>query len=225
MPRRAATYTGADPSARSSSIVGRASGNRRIARTLLRLASGPDSDRVSVADLLSAFGPHAPAVLTLLFALPNVLPMPPGTSAILGMPLLFMTVQLALGTPPWVPRGIGDRSLSKATIGPAMRRIAAGLIAHHPLLRPRLQALAEPPAVRAIGAISSLLALILFLPIPFGNMVPALAISLLALGVLFRDGLCVLAGLGCASVGVGLIWAIAATFGQAVLETLLRGWG
>jgi hypothetical protein len=199
--------------------------NRRIARTLLRLAAGPGSDRVSVADLLRAFGPHAPAVLTLLFAVPNVLPMPPGTSAILGTPLLFMTVQLALGTPPWVPRAIGERSLSKATIGPAMRRIAAALTARHPLLRPRLQALVEPPAVRVIGAICSLLALILFLPIPFGNMLPALAISLLALGIVFRDGLCVLAGLGCASVGVGLIWAFAATFGQAALEALLRWLG
>jgi len=86
--------------------------------------------------------------------------MPPGTSAILGTPLLFMTVQLALGTPPWVPRAIGDRSLSKATIGPAMRRIAAGLIARHPLLRQRLQSMVAPPAVRFIGVISSLLALI-----------------------------------------------------------------
>jgi hypothetical protein len=53
---------------RSASIGAGVKDNRRIARTLLRLAAGPGSDRVSVAELLRAFGPHAPAVLTLLFA-------------------------------------------------------------------------------------------------------------------------------------------------------------
>jgi len=199
--------------------------NRRIAQILRKLASGPSSDRISVADLLSAFGARAPAALMLLFAVPNVLPMPPGTSAILGAPLLFLTVQLALGRPAWVPRAIGRRSLSRATIAPAMRRVAFGLTARHALLRPRLQRLVEPPAARAIGLVSSLLALILFLPIPFGNMLPALAISLFAIGILRRDGLFVVAGIGCAVVAVGLVWALGATLGQAGFDALRRIFG
>jgi hypothetical protein len=39
---------------------------------------------------------------------------------------------------------------------------------------------------------------VLVLPIPLGNMLPALAISLIALAVLERDGLWALAGLGVA---------------------------
>lgn len=199
--------------------------NRRIARALLELAAGPGSDRVSVAELLSAFGPRATVALMLMFALPNVLPMPPGTSAILGTPLLFLTIQLALGRSAWVPDAIGRRSLSKAAIAPAMRRVAFGLTARHALLRPRLQWLTAPSAVRAIGLVSSVLALILFLPIPFGNMSPALAICLFALGILRRDGLWVLAGFGCAIVAVGLVWALGATLGQAAYDALLRVFG
>jgi len=45
-----------------------------------------------------------------------------------------------------------------------------------------------------------LLAVVLVLPVPLGNMLPALAISLLALGILERDGLWILAGLGTAVV-------------------------
>ena len=195
-------------------------GNRRTARTLLALAAGPPSDRVCVAELLIAFGPRAPAALMLLFALPNVLPMPPGMSAILGTPLLFVTVQLALGRPAWVPRAIGQRSLSRAAIAPALRRVAFGLTAHHTLLRPRLQHLVEPAAVRAIGMIGSLLALILFLPIPFGNMLPALAISLFAVGILRRDGLLVLAGIACAFLAVGLLWALGAIGLDALLQLI-----
>lgn len=196
--------------------------NRRIARTLLKLAAGPGSERVSIAQLLSAFGPRAPAALMLVFALPNVLPMPPGTSAILGTPLLFLTVQLALGRSAWVPPTIGRRTLARAAIGPALRRVAFALTARHVLLRPRLQWLAAPSAVRAIGWVSSLLALILFLPIPFGNMPPALAICLLALGILRRDGLWVLAGFGCAILAVGLVWVLAVILGQAAYDALMR---
>jgi hypothetical protein len=36
--------------------------------------------------------------------------MPPGTSAFLGAPLLFLAVQLALGRRPWLPRVIAERS-------------------------------------------------------------------------------------------------------------------
>ena len=199
--------------------------NRRIARTLLKLAAGPASDRISVADLLTALGSRAPAALMLLFAAPNVLPMPPGTSAILGTPLLFLTVQLALDRPAWVPRTIALRSLSRATIAPAMRRVAFGLTARHALFRPRLQRMVGPPAERAIGGISSLLALILFLPIPFGNMLPALAISLFAIGILRRDGLCILAGIGCAIIAVGLVWILGAALVQAGFDALLRTFG
>ena len=56
-------------------------------------------------------------------------------------------------------------------------------------------------------------------------MLPALAISLLALGILCRDGLCVLVGLCLAAVAVGLIWAFAATFSRAALESLWRWLG
>jgi hypothetical protein len=186
------------------------------------MADGPESDRVSVADLLTAFGSRAPAALMLLFAIPNVLPMPPGTSAVLGTPLLFLTLQLALGRPAWVPRAIARRSLARAAIAPAMRRVAFGLTTQHALLRPRLQRLVEPPAVQAIGWASSLLALILFLPIPFGNMLPALAISLFAVGILRRDGAWVLAGAACAAIAVALVWTIGAALGQAAFAALMR---
>ena len=45
-----------------------------------------------------------------------------------------------------------------------------------------------------VGLICLLLAVVLVLPIPLGNMLPALAICLMALGILERDGWWVLAG-------------------------------
>jgi len=53
-----------------------------------------------------------------------------------------------------------------------------------------------------------LLAVVLVLPVPLGNMLPALAISLLALGILERDGVWILAGLTAAVISVGVVWGV-----------------
>ena len=58
--------------------------------------------------------------------------------------------------------------------------------------------LSTPLMEYLIGMVCLVLAIVLVLPVPLGNMLPALAISLLALGVLERDGLWILAGLAAA---------------------------
>ena len=57
-----------------------------------------------------------------------------------------------------------------------------------------------------MGAACLLLAIILFLPIPFGNIPPAFAISAFALGILERDGVATIIG-WLATVGSILILA------------------
>lgn len=48
-----------------------------------------------------------------------------------------------------------------------------------------------------------ILAIILFLPVPFGNTLPALAIAVLALAVLERDGVAAIVGALIGLVGIG----------------------
>lgn len=83
------------------------------------------------------------------------------------------------------------------------------------LLRPRASALALPPMEYVVGFVCLLLAVVLVLPIPLGNILPALAISLMALGVLERDGLWVLAGFIVAAISTvvvsGVVFAMIKT--------------
>jgi hypothetical protein len=76
-----------------------------------------------------------------------------------------------------------------------IRRLAPWLERAETLLKPRASILAMPPVEYLVGSICLLLALVLVLPIPLGNMLPALAISLMALGLLERDGVWIGAGL------------------------------
>src|SRR5690606_41810814 len=81
--------------------------------------------------------------------------------------------------------------------------------------RPRLTFLFGGVGQRLIGVVCTVLALVLILPIPLGNLLPATAVTVLALALVQRDGLLALLGYG----------LVAASFGVLVLAVgiIVRG--
>ena len=184
---------------------------------LQALAQDDSRERISIGDLLAALGDRALAALLFVFAVPNVLPVPPGTSTILGAPLVFLAAQLAFGLRPWLPRVIADRTMSRDDFAALVRRISPWLTRAERLLRPRAVVLVLPPMEYLVGLVCLLLAVVLVLPIPLGNMLPALAISLLALGILERDGLWILAGLAAAAVSAAVVSGVVFAMAKAAI--------
>jgi hypothetical protein len=186
-----------DPSSSLSTVVSPdddVEPRQRFSEVLSDLAGQP-SPTISIGDVLNAFGDRAFGALMLLFAAPNVLPLPPGMLAALGAPLLFITAQLMLGRSIlWMPQFICERSISRDFFALLTAKLSPILHRAERFLRPRLGVLLHPLPERAVGAACLLLAIILFLPIPFGNIPPAFAIAAFALGILERDGLATLIG-------------------------------
>ena len=179
---------------------------------MLRALAGDERrERIAVADLLDALGDRALAALLFVFAFPNVLPVPPGTSAILGAPLLFLAAQMAFNMKAWLPAVIARRSMARSDFATMVERVSPWLERAEKLMKPRLTPLTVGGMESVVGAVCLLMAVAVFLPIPLGNMLPALAICLLAMGILERDGLWVLAGLGTAlaagALVSGVVWA------------------
>lgn len=194
-----------------------------LSEVLRLLAGDTDRARVSVGDLLHALGDRALGALMFIFALPNVLPTPPGTSSVLGAPLVFLTAQLALGREPWLPAFIRDRSMSCHDFRALVCRVAPWLVRAERYLRPRARVLAVPPMEYVVGLICFILAVILTLPIPLGNIPPALAICLMSLGVVERDGWWVAAGFVVTAIALAIVSGVlfamfktAVFFGQHV---------
>jgi hypothetical protein len=188
----------------------------RFSEVLAALAAQP-SERVSIGDILSAFGDRSFGALLLVFAAPNALPMPPGVSAVLGAPLLFITAQLMIGRSSlWLPGFVCHRSMPRSTFAAVANKLVPILDRLERYLRCRLTALISAPAQRVIGAACLLLAIVLFLPIPFGNMLPGFAISAFALAIIEHDGAAAAigwAGTSATVVIIALLWsAIAASF-------------
>jgi hypothetical protein len=188
-------------------------GKKRFSQILDAVGADERRERVSVSDLMQAMDARAVAALILLFALPNVVPTPPGTSSILGLPLLYLTAQMMLGKLPWLPAFIADRSMTRNDFNSFVGRVTPLIARLERLLKPRLLFVTSATGERIIGGICFALAIVLALPIPLGNMLPALAISLMALGVLERDALWVVIGsfVGVLSMIIvsGVVWALA----------------
>lgn len=173
-----------------------------FSEVLTRLASDWDQPRISVAELISALGDRGLVGLLLILALGNVIPNPPGTSAVLGLPMLYLSWQMMRGAMPWLPQFLAARSFDIEHFRAIVSRAMPYLNRVERLLRPRLPAFSRPPAMRILESVCLLLSVVLVLPIPLGNLLPGLAVAIITLGALERDGLWI-AG--------GVIFGIAAT--------------
>lgn len=174
--------------------VDKAEGADRLSAILMAIATAEETDRISVGDLLEALKRRALGALMFIFAIITALPMPPGVSAIVGAPLVFLAAQLMLGVDAWLPRIITNRSLSRVDFHRVVRVASPWLARAEAVMRPRMVFLVTRPAIHVIGFVAFVMALLVLLPIPGANMAPSVAICIMALGLLERDGIWIVLG-------------------------------
>lgn len=202
-------------------------GADRLSAILKRIAEEQDRDRISVGDLLEALKRRALGALMFIFAIVTALPMPPGVSAVVGAPLVFLTAQLMLGMNAWLPKLISDRSLSRVDFTRVINAAAPWLARAEGIMKPRFEFLAKRPSIYVVGFVAFVMATLVLLPIPGANMAPSISICIIALGLLERDGIWITIG---ALVGVISTVVVAALYWVAItwaisLIVSFFGWG
>ena len=184
---------------------------------LARVVSEGSSPDISIQEIMDGLGERAFGLMMILVNLPNLVPMPPGTSTVFAVPMMIFSVQMMLGArQPWLPAGIRNRRLPRATMSTMVIKCAPYLARFEKICRPRLEFLTSRFAERLIGLYLLILAIVLSLPIPLGNFPPSVAAIVIALGLVERDGRAVLIGFSIglialliASTVVLAMWAIA----------------
>jgi hypothetical protein len=177
-----------------------------LSKLLAQAVSEGDSEYVSIAELLSGVKTQALAIMLMLFALPNIPPSLPGTSAITGLPLVILTLQMTLGQTLWLPKIIANRAVPRAGLLGVLNWADPYFHKAERLLRPRGLILTTPAPKQVIGGLMLLLSILILLPIPLGNTVPSISIVIIAMGLAQRDGLFIIGGLTMACLAViGLI--------------------
>ncbi|CAN5206497.1 exopolysaccharide biosynthesis protein [soil metagenome] len=174
--------------------------------------------KLCLGDVLEAFGDRGFGAALLLLGLFNTLPLPPGSSTVLGLPILLVSAQLAWGRqtlslPAWITR----RAISGKHYRSLLKRLSRPVTALEAATRPRLTLLVNGTAERFVGLVVALLAIILMLPLWGGNLIPAVIVSVFGLGLMQRDGCVVLLG-WIAVVGLGIVvWLVSGWVFHAAL--------
>ncbi|MBO9710750.1 MAG: exopolysaccharide biosynthesis protein [Caulobacter sp.] len=177
---------------------------------------------LTVDEMLERFDSRAFGAVLLVCGLLNCLPLPPGSSTILSLPILLLAPQIAWGADvPWLPRSIAARPLRRDSLRGLFRKLTPVVRRLEVVTRPRLRILFGPVGERLIGVVCTLLALVLVLPIPLGNLAPGATVAVLAMALLQRDGLLALLGYLMAAVSVGLL-ALSAGVVTAAVQRLLH---
>jgi hypothetical protein len=170
-------------------------------------------DRLTLSELSARLRDRSWGGLLLIFAAINLLPLPPGATAITGLPLLLIAAQMAAGVRhPWFPRKFDKRGIRTEHLARIAAKIAPWERRIERLLKPRIYALTSHRGARVIGLVCLLLSVILWLPIPLGNHAPALALTVFAIALIYRDGVLVIHG---AAAAMGSVALLAITYAAA----------
>ncbi|MFY8093009.1 MAG: exopolysaccharide biosynthesis protein [Niveispirillum sp.] len=168
---------------------------KRTTDVLLETIERVEGERISIGQLIDGLGERAYGILMLLFALPTILPAPPGMSAVTGMPIVVFSMQLMIGHPhPWLPAFLRRRSILRTDLMAVLTKAEPWLRRVERITRPRFTHLVDGKMERVAGLVVFFLSIVLILPIFMGNIFPSIAIALIALALMERDGIALIAG-------------------------------
>ena len=190
----------------------------------LAAISGPDG--LTLREIRDRLDERGFGLMILILAIPCLVPALYGVPQIVGIPILLLAGQMLAGRiEPWLPEAVLKRRVSKAWLDRMADFATKRMGWFEQLSRPRLTVFAEGWAERVVALFMILATLTIVLPMT--NTVPSVALTLLAVGVIQRDGLFVLGG---AAVAVGWATALATVaigfyFGAGWAVSLLARFG
>lgn len=178
-------------------------------------AQALQGERVSVAELAAAHGPAAQGTMLVLLAVPCLLPMA-GVGTLLGLGLVAVALAMWRGQAASLPPRVASLALPLGGAQRVLRVIADFYDFAGRWSRVRLEHLVRDGRCRGSAVLVGAMAVLIVLPIPFGNVLPALSLTAFGLGLVFRDGAVALAG--------GVLAALAVLF-TAGLGLAAWHWG
>ena len=171
-----------------------------------------DAGPLRLSDVLHGSDDRGFALVLVLATLPFVLPFPTlGLATPVGFALALAALGLVLGRPAALPASLGALPIGPAALNRATAVVSRAAWVLARITRPRMAFMmgsraggpggshAAPPCsiMRIVLGVSLVIAAVVLglpIPLPLSNFFPAVAIILLAVGMLEGDGLLVLAG-------------------------------
>jgi hypothetical protein len=180
-------------------IAGRpANPRQRLSDELALILREFDVETVTLREVIGVLHGRGYVLLVMLLTLPFCTPLPlPGLSTPIGLIIALIGVRLACGQKPWLPARLLDTRLPPETFRKVFVITRGLVVGFEKLLRPRLLWVTQSARLdqlHAVPIVICALLLLLPLPVPFSNVVPAWAVLLVAGGLLERDGAAIAVG-------------------------------
>jgi hypothetical protein len=194
-----------------------------LSQRLAQIIEEEGPERLTFSDLAARLHSRAWGGLLFIFGGINTLPLPPGTNMFFAIPLVIVAAQMAFGrASPWFPTRIDRRGVTRAELERLIHKMAWLEARVERIFKPRLPRLTGPTAARLISFACFILSIAAAIPIPAVHVAPAGTIVLFALGLIYRDGLLVIAAVFAAVVAL-LLEALIIAYGFVVL-TYIAAW-
>ena len=184
-------------------------------------------DRLSLRELLDAFGDEGLLLLTILLTLVFLIPVSiPGVSTVFGAAILLVGISRVFGRPLWLPAKLRARNLPAARLRPALDGGLHWVRRLEKISRPyRLRGLVEGALPELFNNLAFILAALLLMApfgfIPFSNTLPGLALLFYAIGMIQRDGTAIVLG-HLANIGTIIYFGILIGGGGMAAHGLLK---
>ncbi|MBS0518668.1 MAG: exopolysaccharide biosynthesis protein [Proteobacteria bacterium] len=163
---------------------------------LERLFAGPRESRLTLDAFFAGLEMRSYAFVIAALSLPNCVPTGiPLLSTVTGVPMLLLVAQAAMGrSTPTLPRFLGARTLPRGRLQDCLARGRPHIEWLEDMVHPRREWWVRGTRRRALQAALTVMIVVLALPIPFDNLLPAWAILFFCLALLERDGVMAMLG-------------------------------
>ena len=171
--------------------------NKLASDILKEVANADDADRVTLFEIKAALHERGFGILMIIFSLPLSvpIPVPPGYTTILSIPLILFSLQLLFGfDTPWMPKWLERRSFQRSTLALVVEKTSPALKKIERFMKPRMHFIFYGPGEKILACIMLLSAISIAIPLPLTNFIPAIGTTFISLGLMSKDGLLSLLG-------------------------------
>ena len=185
-------------------------GVRPVSQVLLDLKAEAQAGDLSVGRVIDSLETRAFGMLLIIFALPVAIPFLYGIPQIVSVPMLVLCLQMVAGREaPWLPEKFRARMMPSQSFIAVVKRGVPIIRWFEKISKPRLQFVTGRVAERTIGVFLCLFCASILVPLPGTNTVPGIAVGIVSIGFIEKDGVIVLGGTLLGFLWVGMLIAAA----------------
>lgn len=187
---------GAPPSGRGGRF--RDDVSRGAIDLIAHLAREGEAEGLTLRQIRDHLDERGFGLMILILSIPCLVPALYGVPQVLGVPMLLLAGQMLIGRQePWLPSAILNRRVPASWLKRMADFAERRLRWTERLSRARLRVFADGPAEQVVAFF--MIVAILTIVLPMTNTVPSVGLAMMAMGLIQRDGLFVLAGMAVAA--------------------------